>query len=67
MGSMYDKVLVSATRRKKRKNQRDGIEKKTQQDLIVFEGGRMWPQAKECGWLLESEISNKIYSLLEPL
>ena len=61
------RVLASGRRRKKRKNQRDGTVKRTQQDLTGFEDGRMWPQAKECGWLLESEISNKIYSLLEPL
>lgn len=32
-----------------------------------FKGGSMWPQAKDCGWPLESGISKKRYYLLDPL
>lgn len=47
--------------KKKKKNQRDGSMKRPQQDLIGFEDGSMWPQAKDCGWSLESGISKKTY------
>lgn len=49
-----------------RERTREIAMERTQQDLVSFKDGRMWPQAKECGWPLESGISKRMYSLLEP-
>lgn len=36
--------------------------KRTEQDLIGFEDGSMWPQAKDCEWPLDSNKQDKILS-----
>ena len=58
--------VITGRRRKKGNTWRDETMRWTQQDLVDFEDGGTWPLIKACGWSLESRISRKIYSSLEP-
>ena len=50
-----------------RENQRDGSIRRTQPAVAGFEEGGKGPQAKECGWPLETGKGKEMDSSLEPI